>query len=902
MRAWFAVALSVCAVAGWAQGGTGLPGSYFANTALQGAPVLTRTDPTVDFVWSGSPGGSVTADGFSVRWSGLVRPTQSGLYEFATESDDGVRLWVNGTLLVDHWTNHGPTLDSGSIFLKAGRLVPIRLEHYDAGGSATIRLLWKPPVGSRQVVPSSQLFAAGPGSAPEPPDDVRALVGDRTVWLEWDPSPRAASYLVYRSSSRSGPWETLRSTIWPRTIDTYRANGVPVFYAVAGLNREGQSDLSPAVRTIPGFGQPYHLGISVQSVDYVGRAYVNIVKIDGRRSTPTGGVVGTDALGNPTADFNLFVQDGGWIQANTLMSGTNGTYRLSFRGQADLPAGHWGGSIQNKVYNESTNLTTADWVVTELQPTMQIQFRNTRRTSASPLGSGVTEIQLRRPRTIGGQDLYPAAQVFTDEFLAAHRRGTVLRMMDFTATNFNIVERWADRRKVEELTYGDGQELGYGWQGRGSPWEHAILLCNETDRDLWVNVPLKADDDYVRQLARLIKTQLEADRKVYVELSNEVWNFGFLQHQQVRDKVDAELAANPASELNFDGAGVDGQGNKDYMLLVPRWWARRIMQVSDLFRAEFGEAAMMSRVRPLFETQAAWQHWIWAGLTFLDAYYNNGTGNHVPSPRPPHAYLWGAGGSSYNHGFPAEVLSDPNLTIDKVFQGYAQSWAVQRATMAQDTAWCAAFGLKRVAYEGGPGLDDFAGINSPKTASQRDPRMFWVYQRQIDEYYRAGGELHTTFLGVNAVHGLLPGDAFVGSQPRPKQEAFDALMRRTYRPEPTVGWDAPGSFAGRGFQANSNLYAAGTPTGSEWFGGSYDWRGYLVYALHSGTYQIALNTSGSNSGSAKVFVDGVPAGTVSCPNGGWSSSLSVSLTRGLHGLRVQRSAGSFTLNSVRLTR
>jgi hypothetical protein len=59
-------------------------------------------------------------DSFSVRWSGKVRATQTGIHEFYTISDDGVRLWVNGQLLINNWTNHPPTTDSGSIYLTQG--------------------------------------------------------------------------------------------------------------------------------------------------------------------------------------------------------------------------------------------------------------------------------------------------------------------------------------------------------------------------------------------------------------------------------------------------------------------------------------------------------------------------------------------------------------------------------------------------------------------------------------------------------------------------------------------------------------------------------------------------------------------------------------------------------------
>ena len=101
----------IVVVAAPAGSGTGLLAQYF-NDAGSGvyftALALTRTDATVDFDWaSASPDPAVQADNFSVRWSGQVQAPVTGTYTFTTASDDGVRLYVNGQLLIDNWTDHG---------------------------------------------------------------------------------------------------------------------------------------------------------------------------------------------------------------------------------------------------------------------------------------------------------------------------------------------------------------------------------------------------------------------------------------------------------------------------------------------------------------------------------------------------------------------------------------------------------------------------------------------------------------------------------------------------------------------------------------------------------------------------------------------------------------------------
>ena len=88
--------------------GTGLRGDYYsshlATDPFSGVPNLSRVDATVDFDWVlGSPDPSISVDEFTARWYGKVQPFYSQSYTFATVSDDGARLWVNGQRVVDSW-------------------------------------------------------------------------------------------------------------------------------------------------------------------------------------------------------------------------------------------------------------------------------------------------------------------------------------------------------------------------------------------------------------------------------------------------------------------------------------------------------------------------------------------------------------------------------------------------------------------------------------------------------------------------------------------------------------------------------------------------------------------------------------------------------------------------------
>lgn len=140
--------------------GNGLRGQYFTNADFT-SPALTRVDASVNFGWGlGSPASSIAPDTFSVRWTGQVQAQRTQTYTFYTQSDDGVRLWVNGRLLIDHWVNQGVHEWSGSIALVAGQRYDLKLEYFENLGNAAVRLLWSGPATEKQIIPKSQLYAA----------------------------------------------------------------------------------------------------------------------------------------------------------------------------------------------------------------------------------------------------------------------------------------------------------------------------------------------------------------------------------------------------------------------------------------------------------------------------------------------------------------------------------------------------------------------------------------------------------------------------------------------------------------------------------------------------------------------------------------------------------------------
>ncbi|MBX3010329.1 MAG: SH3 domain-containing protein [Caldilineaceae bacterium] len=117
-------------------------GEYYANDALLYPPAFIRNDAGIDFNWGqGSPGSGLPNDGFSVRWTRALSFSE-GNYRFYATSDDGVRVWVDGDLIIDQWHDSSAVTYSADRRLGGGTH-SIRVEYYERNQTATIRFWWE---------------------------------------------------------------------------------------------------------------------------------------------------------------------------------------------------------------------------------------------------------------------------------------------------------------------------------------------------------------------------------------------------------------------------------------------------------------------------------------------------------------------------------------------------------------------------------------------------------------------------------------------------------------------------------------------------------------------------------------------------------------------------------------
>ena len=125
----------------------GFQATYFLGKKLQGAPLLSRLEPVINWSYDagGSPApGSVPSTDFSARWEGWYLIDRAGAWTFTYTSDDAGRVWLDNELVIDMWYDHGPLTRVKTQELGAGYHL-LRVEYYQAAGGMTSQLTITPP-------------------------------------------------------------------------------------------------------------------------------------------------------------------------------------------------------------------------------------------------------------------------------------------------------------------------------------------------------------------------------------------------------------------------------------------------------------------------------------------------------------------------------------------------------------------------------------------------------------------------------------------------------------------------------------------------------------------------------------------------------------------------------------
>ncbi len=537
----------------------------------------------------------------------------------------------------------------------------------------------------------------------------------------------------------------------------------------------------------------------------------------------------------------------------------SGTYLLSMTGQAVITGSTETGTgvtVQNPQYNAATNTTTAQIVYAPFHWLMQLNFANTQRNPGDTPGTGFTNLTVLRPG-------YPAGttQVFTNGTLQAYANhfacnrflgpDAANNYQNFYGTTL-ITTTWDTRVQVTDAYQGGlPQNQTNGNQAWGDAWEFMILLSNQTNTDMWINIPASADDDYVTQLATLIKNGdqytagLNPGLHVYLEYSNEVWNFGF--QQATYNQIQAQNA----------GITDDEQ------------YIQRTIQIAQLFQNVFGPASLNTVIRPV----ALWQYTTELGFFNTLAWAEQQFG-------PVKGLLWGIGEAPYYN--PTDVSS-----VDNIFNTL---WTGSDATRLDFIGWQAIatyYGIHEVGYESGPSLGPFFG--SPATHSTK--MISSEVHHFLSNWFAAGGDLVNFFAlrGDVSEYGdwLLVEDYEHLNTPK-MRGAQDILASK--QPAITAGfvlpWSASVTATIDPSQGVPNPFSPQSVPGS---GLNLSANGavnaYLLRAPQAGTYSISLYGYAQTGAQVQVNMDDAMLGTVALPSSaGASPAVTATLAAGFHTL------------------
>ncbi len=145
----------------------------------------------------------------------------------------------------------------------------------------------------------------------------------------------------------------------------------------------------------------------------------------------------------------------------------------------------------------------------------------------SKKGNHVRSIRVLLPGTEATYEENP----WCEEWLEKLAPFTALRFMDWGYTNNSRLQHWHQRPHIDDYTY----------TLNGVPYEWMIELCNKKRADAWVCIPHQADEEFIRNMARLFRDYLHPDLKIYVEYSNETWNWMFQQTQYLNTFGDQSV-------------------------------------------------------------------------------------------------------------------------------------------------------------------------------------------------------------------------------------------------------------------------------------------------------------------------------------------------------------------------
>jgi hypothetical protein len=283
----------------------------------------------------------------------------------------------------------------------------------------------------------------------------------------------------------------------------------------------------------------------------------------------------------------------------------------------------------------------------------------------------------------------PLSARFAPRFLDLIKGFKVLRFMDWQNTNNDRPVTWSSRHTEHSLAINEAD---------GVSLEDMVSLAELNNSDAWFNMPSRSDDDYIRNFAQYVHDHLSPRHKVYVELSNEVWNWSFpVSRHVMQDGLDARLGNNAKEAISFQ-------------------YAKQLIHVMDIWAAVFKDnPSRLIRV-------AAGQH--------SETYRSNLILGYRDLPKHVDAFATAPYFGYDTTGNPddlAEIFRRIHVGIESTLRDAS----VEKGIAAK-------YGLRFIAYESGQGIV-LADVPLNERI-QRDQRMYDAYRTYLDGWRKRVGD------------------------------------------------------------------------------------------------------------------------------------------------------------------
>ena len=301
--------------------------------------------------------------------------------------------------------------------------------------------------------------------------------------------------------------------------------------------------------------------------------------------------------------------------------------------------------------------------------------------------------------------------VFNPDYLEFMKSFRVIRFMNMSGITRNHLSKWEDRPQLADATWGGKEGV------RGIPLEIMISLANKIDADPWINLPHRADNNFVHQTASMVKRHLKPSLKSYIEYTNEAWNGIFTQ---------AHFIQNQGVSLGLDA-------NRTYAGF--KYYSKRSVEIFKIWERVFGNTSRLVRVMGGMTTNVSMTHML---LGYEDAFRHVDALAIAPYFHASQQAVKNV--KSVNEVFALLVSPRNKYSIPRTMQ-------VVRAQAKIVTS----YGVDLVAYEGGQHLVAYGTHTNTEAgnkfliAANRDQRMAKLYYDFLKGWKDAGGKLFVAF-------------------------------------------------------------------------------------------------------------------------------------------------------------